>query len=151
DVQIDEASPPRVLSFLVKNEPAENEKSTLIQLDGSSAPIHDINERVGLKLADAAQAKEYLLFFCAFVQGDDGAFNIVEPDGPLAKQPAVRRLLQDKAALSVEPDGEGKFKASANIAYGAAVFHAEFALEDSGAVEMTDDSPIGTLDAPLIE
>ncbi|MEZ5320104.1 MAG: hypothetical protein R2752_22070 [Vicinamibacterales bacterium] len=47
-------------------------------LDGTSAPIYQLNERVGLALDTAEQAAAYVRFFCAAIQDGRDRFVMVE-------------------------------------------------------------------------
>ncbi|MEM1181803.1 MAG: ankyrin repeat domain-containing protein [Acidobacteriota bacterium] len=119
-----------------------------LRLKGQSPPIHRAN---ALKLGgepalavSAANALDYLRFFCFFVRGEQGPFLVLEtPDqggvpGDLAAsdREAMERLAHP-AWLCAERD-EGFF-AAALIYYGKRLFGADFRIERTGMITMLDD------------
>ena len=109
-------------------------------LDGTSAPIHEVNEREHLELTDET-VEAYFRFFMFGVRGDEGAFVLYEKPATGASK-AVARLA--RPLERVPPDGanDGEdFAFKAVIAYANGLFQARFAVGRSGAVRMTDDEP----------
>jgi hypothetical protein len=113
------------------------------RLNGQSAPIHDLNGKVGVRLGRQS-ALPYLRFFCYFVRGEDGPFIVAE-------ERTLSRLAQDvRAAVeaNVVPadllgeDRQGSYHAAAVVIYGTALFAARFRIHPSGMVEMVDDEPL---------
>jgi hypothetical protein len=117
-----------------------------ILLDGTAAPIHAYNARVGLDLMDPAVAADYLRFFTAFVWSEKGAFTIIETRSALPSSAQHKTSVQLKG-LRLNPTGE-TFETSAIIVYGDALFDARFRLQRHGMVEMLDDQPVATAISP---
>ena len=137
-----------------------------IQLDGSSIPIHDANERACLKL-NQDTVKDYIRFFCDFVCGEAGPFTIIEGLG----SPRFERKYQtyiDQAKFNIEGQDElvegkgvpndkkeeiiarispmeireidGEFKVDVCVWYDTILFKAEFTVATDGWAEMADDA-----------
>ena len=125
----------------------ENE-GVFYRLDGSSAPIHDVNEAASIKVSRDT-AVDYVRFFCFFVNGDEGPFFIVDSlDHPVFikdKIAAKDRETREKALREpevLEVTAEGTFIVSAVVMYGNALFDAKLAVTETGLIEMIDDEPI---------
>jgi hypothetical protein len=54
-------------------------ENAIIDLDGTSAPIHELNAAIKLNL-EPKDVENYLRFFCAFVWGDEGSFRLLESE-----------------------------------------------------------------------
>lgn len=132
-----------------------------VPLDGTSAPIHDLNERDGvLRLDSDEDFRSYLILFCRFVHGGDGPFHIVDridaaawetapaaPPAALSSAGALDasgncafapRVREDP--LAIEADSR---TIDALVCYGAAVFFATFLVHRDGRIDMIEDEPIG--------
>jgi hypothetical protein len=131
----------------------------LVRLDGSSAPVHELNARVPIDLTDD-NVLGYLAFFSFFVRGDEGPFYLLESaDDPMVPSDAseqARRTLREAArpATLDSRDEAGNFVCSAVVWYGDALFRARFAVQPDGKLEMDSDEPVAgglslRLDAPL--
>jgi hypothetical protein len=137
-----------------------------VTLDGTSGPIHDVNETRSLTGAEdhrpellqtADHAGQYLRFFCRHVWGDEGPFQIVESpdeivdDAPagVAPDPGTREALGRIAPPSVDElpaaGGHRTFSASAVVVFGSGLYRATFKVMGDGRIEMTDDDPITEL------
>jgi hypothetical protein len=118
-------------------------------LNGTSPPIHEANAAVPLHLQNAADAVAYLRFFCGYVTAENGAFQIVEnamdvawaatAPAPLKKD--VGRLLRPLVVWP-DPEGNGNWRARATVQYSNTIFHTNFKIQKSGAIEMLDDIPV---------
>jgi len=116
----------------------------LVTLDGCSAVIHDLNEMEGgLTLETEAAVRDYHALFCNTVRGEDGRFlTLTDPNALLWHAPPEDAIF---AAITIGVKvsaGEEGWKIEAPIAYGAALFVAEFQLMPSGMIEMVDDWPV---------
>jgi hypothetical protein len=118
------------------------------RLNGTSPPIHEANADAPLRLANADDAVAYLRFFCTYVRGEEGSFQIVESAGDLPwaswappdLKANVERLLRP---LVTWPDPEGGgWLATASIQYSNALFHSLFSIRTSGLLEMKEDKPV---------
>jgi hypothetical protein len=124
----------------------------VVIIDGNSAPVHWINGQGVLAIKDKpAAAADYLRFFCSAVHGESGRFRVIESLTELALPTEVTSLPELSQALDGKPrpiaissDGED-FLATACVLYDSALFKAEFRIEPTGAVTMTDDDPIAPL------
>lgn len=133
----------RAVSFIAAGTGDIAERA-LFTLDGRSQPVHDGNHASGIEIATPEQAADYLRFFCASVEGDDGPFNIVGRIVPgwmvgCNEQPAV---CPPRIAAAGEA---GLFTGKAWVEYAGMLFIADFSIHGNGYVEMTDDEPIGPL------
>lgn len=121
----------------------------LLPLDGTSTPIHDANEQLGLALRDS-NVLAYVTWFCRFVHGDDGPFWAVLRHEDLN----VRHGGQGPVASGIVPDGmivkpvvergegDSGWVVTLAVQYGDALFRARFEVEPDGAIEMIDDEPL---------
>ncbi len=130
----------------------------LFRLNGTSPPIHEVNDKSQLKLT-AANAASYLFFFCFFVRGEEGPFYLVESaddtalgDLALLRHPeaeVTRNLLASAVRpLECQSAADGGFACTGVVLYSNALFVAKFSLGADGKVAMLDDDPIAA-DLPL--
>ncbi|WP_424975910.1 hypothetical protein [Dinoroseobacter sp. S124A] len=103
-------------------------------LTGDSAVIHGINGREDPNLADPALEMAYLQFFCRFVHGDEGPFEIVTGPEQVAGNVAAKIAPPRKDAET------GLW--SASVLYGGTLFEAAFKIETNGQVNMESDTPV---------
>lgn len=119
-----------------------------VYLDGSSAPIHDMNEFGNIKITEETAA-EYVYFFGFFVHGEDGPFFIIEN----ADFPAIDKKKIDFLALKKIKDSckklqlvkitdEGWFELTGTVLFGNALFGVKFLVTPNGMIEMIDDEPL---------
>ncbi|OHV13897.1 hypothetical protein [Kushneria phosphatilytica] len=124
--------------------------AAFVVIDGSAAPIHALNGRLGtydvmredsqksrLRLDERAKCEAYLAFFCDSIQADDGPFKIQEF---LNIDDATNQL---KRTLSPKDNPELSTVIRARLLYGEHVFNASFELDYRGRVAMLEDNPIG--------
>jgi AAA+ superfamily predicted ATPase len=116
---------------------------TLLDLDGSSGPIHQANESEGLQLTQE-QAADYLRFFCFAVRGAHGPFIIVERLSPdTARQhAALAKLIRPLTGKG--KDAEGRFTYDGSMAMQDELFHVTLATAPSGEVVMSDDQGVAS-------
>lgn len=119
-------------------------------IDGSSAPIHDLNGTGALVIKEPAVALDYLRFFCSAIHGDEGRFQIVETAFDLlpgedpaarAKVLAVSKSLREAGVLAMQDSYIGH----GSVLYGGSLFHAKFAIRSTGSITMIDDEPVARL------
>lgn len=119
----------------------------LYRLNGTSPPIHEVNEVAPIKLNED-NILEYLKFFCFFVRGEEGPFLIVEdmdnPHLPSDMDDSTRSAIAGvvRPATYEGKNEEGKYMCDAIVFFSNALFIANFAVEQSGAIEMLDDDPV---------
>ncbi len=122
-------------------------EQSLMRLNGSSPPIHEVNAKAPIRLNDLC-VLDYLKFFCFFVRGDEGPFFIpADAAAPLLPPASVAVLSDDaKARLSVarltHVDEQGTYHCEATVYYGNALFSAEFSVAPTGMIEMHNDTAI---------
>ena len=124
-------------------------------LDGTSGLLHAINPDL-LALDGDTATLAYLRFFCAFVRGEDGPFQIVDDicalpmdDGSRdALPPEVRQAIAPPCALNGDLATDGWRRFDACVLYGNALFRATFKVLSTGIVEMEDVQPIAS-DLPI--
>lgn len=119
----------------------------LYRLNGTSPPIHEVNEVAPIKVTED-NVLEYLEFFCFFVRGEEGPFLMVESmDNPYlpeglddARLKAIESVI--RPATFEGYNSEGHFLADAVVYYSNALFLSNFAIHSTGMIEMTDDDPL---------
>ena len=104
------------------------------KLDGNSGVIHDLNAEVSPDLSDTDVQHAYLKFFCFFVHGDEGPFEIISSADDLKGDVD---LPVNPPALDTET---GLW--TANVLYGTTFFEAQFKIEGDGHIRMESDTPI---------
>jgi AAA+ superfamily predicted ATPase len=119
-------------------------------LDGSSAPIHRANELESV-MVTSAHVLDYVRFFCFFVQGTDGSFNLLENPENLtattataAELAAARKIVAERSFTAVEE--EGGFRVTAAMAYCGNLFATTLVVARDGEIQMVDDSSVLKLD-----
>jgi AAA+ superfamily predicted ATPase len=119
-------------------------------LDGTSAPIHQANE-IESPVLTAATVLDYVRFFCLFVRGTDGSFNIVEAPEQLVATTATaasldeaRKVVAEWPFAAIEEDAG--FRVTAAVAFLGNLFKTEFRLTAGGDIQMIDDSSVLSLD-----
>lgn len=135
-------------------------------LNGSSEPIHDANDAESLVLTDATVV-DYVRFFFYFLRADEGAFILIESKdeigsaqnvGDATAEPDDEEvvLTLEAARGEVHPlelrgrDSAGRWLLDATVAYDGTLFSTSVAVEPDGEIDMTDDDPIGKLDALVV-
>lgn len=131
----------------------------LYRLNGTSPPIHEVNEVAPIKLNED-NILEYLRFFCFFVRGEEGPFLIVEnmenPHLPENMDEQTIRVISNvvRPATYEGKGDDGRYMCDAIVYFSNALFLANFAVEPSGAIEMLDDDPVAAdleyrIDSPV--
>ncbi len=129
------------------------QKHQLSRLYGTSPQLHEINaaetsRRSEPPLSDPAGAIAYTRFFCWAIKSEGGRFLIVDQLRAIPWKDAPSSMVREelKAKLcSLESSGiddEKRYQINGTVSYGDAMFQAEFAVSQSGMVEMVDDEPI---------
>lgn len=124
-------------------------------LSGHARLFRDHNLRHGIDLRSARKRQNYLRFYCFFVRGDEGPFEIIEFDTALefgdkrdpteleAIRATVRPLRKSRPPKN-QAIRHGAHFYEACMYYDRSLFSAKFSLHQSGAVEMVDDDPLGS-------
>lgn len=106
------------------------------KLTGASEVIHAINAQKPPDLSTRAREAFYLQFFCLFVQGGDGPFEVLLDAATLAPGDF------DATALRRPEKNERTGLWTAFVLYGKALFRTEFAVQEDGHVRMESDEAI---------
>jgi len=119
-------------------------------LDGTSSPIHQAND-IESPVLTSATVLDYVRFFCLFVQGTDGPFNLVAaPDALVATTATAQRLDAARKVLAECPfeaaEKDGGFRVTAAMAYGGHLFKTVFRVMVGGEIQMIDDTSVLSLD-----
>ena len=112
----------------------------VIPIDGTSAPLHDLNQRINLDIASAQAALAYTVFFGSAVHGAEGRFHVLTSADDLAPYnhgdaAPFRSLVKPPLARA---QGE-HWLIEASVRYGRTLFNTKFQLQRSGLIEMIDD------------
>lgn len=145
EIQIVTPNGPKLKSYLVFD------NGNAYELNGTSPPIHEANAMVPLKLSSIDQVSEYLRFFTLFVNGDEGAFRIVEHPDDLywngyekpSEITAVRNAMRP-FLIWHDADKPSYWRATGTVSYADSLFHAFFLISPNGPIEMEDDIPVVT-------
>lgn len=114
-------------------------------LDGTSGPIHLHNELHGLHLADEESQTAYLRFFCFFVRGPEGPFEICADTASLefADADGVPGAAVIEPVVRADGAASGALaEYLATIVYAGMLARCRFALQAGGQVSMEDDTPL---------
>ena len=121
-------------------------------LDGTSAPIHAVNEQEVLQLT-AQTVPAYVRFFLFVLRGGQGAFTLIESADELAvaesvDDPTAALAVLNDAKSQWQPlqlhgnDDSGRFRVTATVAYAGGLYRAGYAVKPNGEIVMIDDSPL---------
>ncbi|WP_374386710.1 hypothetical protein [Sandaracinobacter sp.] len=115
-----------------------------IPIDGTSMPLHDLNERIGQAVDSADAAIAYTLVFGSAVHGGDGRFHVLGSADDLAPYnncdtAPFQAIVQPPTARA---EGED-WVVDAAARYGRTLFRTRFRIQRSGLIEMIDDEPLG--------
>ena len=121
-------------------------KGELTRLDGTSPPIHQMNAEAPIRLTED-NILDYLRFFCFFVRGEEGPFLVSEtmetyglPTMDETTSKAVEGVL--RPATYEGKNSDGHYMCDAIVFYSNALFLANFAIQQSGMIEMLEDDPL---------
>lgn len=122
-------------------------KGELTRLDGTSPPIHMMNAEAPIKVTEG-NVLDYLRFFCFFVRGEEGPFLVSET----MESYGMPTDLDDSTARAVEgvlrpssyegKNEDGHFLCDAIVFYSNALFLSNFAVQETGMIEMMEDLPL---------
>lgn len=128
-----------------------------VQLNGASAPIHQLNSMLGLDVGTEEKALTYLHFFCAAVHAQSGSFRIHEspdqirwvgaPDAKQAEQLGglIKPVTIEKAS---ETEDGPAWLCDCVVQHGPNFAAAKMAIHTDGRVEMLEDSVVAE-DLPI--
>jgi MoxR-like ATPase len=114
---------------------------TPLLLDGSSAPVHEVNARENLALDDD-QVADYLRWFCMAITAEDKPFLVFEhpPKIVTPKDKKIISLIQPLTPAGRTDEGAWKYEGT--LVFDNKMFKAVFAVEADGEVTMLDDEPL---------
>jgi hypothetical protein len=116
-------------------------------LDGKARGILGHNMLHHLEIGTDAQRISYLRFFCFFVRGEEGPFEIHEDAACLATAGPDAQEARARLASIVRPirphgsPSDEHFEYDASVHYGGNLFDARFRIHASGSIEMVHDDP----------
>lgn len=129
-------------------------KGELTRLDGTSPPIHQINAEAPIKLTED-NILDYLRFFCFFVRGDAGPFLVSETMDTYGLPENMDETTSKAVAGVLRPasyegkNEDGHYLCDAIVFYANALFLANFAIQQTGMIEMLEDDPL-VQDLPMM-
>ncbi|NOG86062.1 MAG: hypothetical protein D8M57_19375 [Candidatus Scalindua sp. AMX11] len=124
----------------------------LTLLNGTSPSIHQLNEELPIRLSKY-NVYNYLKFFCTFVHGEEGAFNIIDEIDQIhwledAERKKCNKFIQfvlNKDCTEPEEKKEDDnvfWSCRTLVKYSHALFLANWRIKASGMIEMQNDLPI---------
>jgi hypothetical protein len=125
---------------------------TVTLLDGTAAPIHELDENVPVALDTRERSESYIRFFAAAIFANGGNFRIVDGvEDPLwardASESDRQRAAKYIRPLALNQLDDGRWKANATVQYGTALSSVVFYVDPAGdttKVEMTDDVTVAS-------
>jgi len=118
-------------------------------LDGKSSPIHEHNSLHGISIDTDTALESYFRFFCFFIRGNSGPFEVVEKDHHFVLPPNEKgtrkkaRIAPPKIVHRVS--GEQTAKISATIFYDRKLFASKFVVgTTTGNISMEEDEVIAS-------
>lgn len=116
----------------------------VMTVNGTSPPIHEMNNAHAPTLDSPSQMLTYLKFFCHSVHGEDGPFAICDTREGLARHLGPNRPTTElpSSIPRVWLDDAGEWHAEATVRYGDNIFDCRFKLRRPGLIEMIDDNPV---------
>jgi tetratricopeptide (TPR) repeat protein len=118
----------------------------LTHITGISTVIHRLNHLAPLVIDTPLKAMNYLRFFTTCIQGEHGAFTIVDHSGDLLWNDD--RTLEDWVraeealrAFEISRGSDGAWRMYGTVVYSNAIFDAAFTVNRTGNVDMVNDSP----------
>ena len=134
-----------VLGYLHRKGFASSKRSDrLVLLDGLSAPIHDQNEKY-LQLTDET-VLDYAKFFCFFVWGDEGAFQVIESRRDLGDMVLEPEVPDESFVEKVKKQGDDTWVCEVMIRYDQVLFRSTLVIRRDGMITMTEDSPVAKIE-----
>ncbi|NBE07764.1 hypothetical protein [Paragemmobacter ruber] len=112
-------------------------------LDGNAHALHMHNALHGITLLDTEAQSAYLRFFCYFVHGEMGPFEILT-DSTLLHLPDDTAFKIAPLTTDPEHDGDHLMCFRATVLYADTLFSCRFGLHASGVVEMLDDTELAS-------
>ena len=129
------------------------EQGNLYRLNGTSPPIHAVNEKTQINLTDE-NVLDYLRFFSFFVRGDEGPFLIVEdmnnPDLPQDMDAECKRVFKNaiRPARLESKNEQDSYLCNAPVFYSNTLSFTNFEVSPSGTIEMQDHEMLAA-DLPI--
>ncbi len=123
------------------------DQGNLFRLNGTSPPIHEVNSKAPIRINED-NVLDYLKFFCFFVRGDEGPFYVAEDMEDQNLPEDMDGTTKSVVEGTIRPasfegmNEQGHFLCDAVVYYSNALFIANFAVQQSGMIEMLNDEPI---------
>ncbi len=135
-------APPWAVSFVLL------EDDTITFLNGTSPPVHQLNEHAPLHLDTEERTLSYLKFFNNQLSGKPENFRVVESLDDFFHQEEMSEELKSSIGQSLAPPvlkrlEDGNWEAKAVILdYGGYLFKANYLIQPGGMIEMQDDEAL---------
>ena len=119
--------------------------------DGTSPPIHYLNKEYKLQITKE-NVKQYLRFFCFFVQADQGSFHIIDSkeSGFIAHHEQAMSVVKELPTSLFKHEKEKHWELCATILYGNEFFRVNFTVHPHGEVLMDDDKFLEKVDEDFV-
>ena len=122
-----------------------------VLLNSEADIIHSLNPYL-LTIGDKKSALDYLQFFCSYVHGDTGPFQIISNLNEIPFREEANKDIQNKIKkdffkpryIEGDFDKEGWQKFEACVLYKNALYTAIFKVFPNGMIDMENDNPIAT-------
>lgn len=130
----------------------------LVWIDWQSATLHEVNDRVGLRLGEEGTAERdddvlrYLAFFCSLIAVRNEPLDIATPLVVVGSQDALGwGGAPPPVSDGLAPPRLEAGAVHARVVHGQALHAAMFRVDPSGVVEMLDDDPLEAIERlPLL-
>lgn len=109
-----------------------------VLLDGTSAPVHEINANESLELAESDVA-DYIRWFCFAVRADDAPFILFEQLPPKVAKKHKAAAKHVKPLAPRARDADGNVLCDASVIFSGSLFAAVFSVPTDGTMTMVDD------------
>lgn len=128
-----------------------NEGGSPFYLNGNSEVIHDLNAKRILRLTKN-NVKQYLQYFCLFVQGDEGSFHIVDsPNSPLIDENMeIQEALKQYPTSLIQKTNQDDWLIDATVLYGNVLFRSRFRVKPNGFVSMERDKALCQIESTIV-
>lgn len=120
-------------------------------LNGNSEVIHDLNAKRILRITKN-NVKQYLQYFCLFVQGNEGSFHIVDsPNSPLIDENIeIQEALKQYPTSLIQRTVQDGWLIDATVLYGNVLFRSRFRVESNGFVSMERDKALCQIESTIV-
>lgn len=117
------------------------------RLTGASNNVHEMNRDKKTRLDSPASAEQYVRFFMAMLQGEEGTFALIEAVDEIPWSPGASHTVREDARAKIAPlrltrAADGHWRGTGTVLYARHLFTVDLQLDSSGMMQMTDDTPV---------